>query len=38
MGERARLTINGSAVQALGEVQNSGYGVFRHRKRVARTS
>jgi hypothetical protein len=38
MGERAHLTINGGAVQALGAVQNTGYGVFRHRKRIARTS
>jgi hypothetical protein len=38
MGEGARLTIDGGAVQALGEVQNTGYGVFRHRKRIARTS
>ena len=25
MGERARVTIDGGAVQALGEVQNTGY-------------
>jgi hypothetical protein len=38
MGEHGRLTIDGGAVQALGEVQNTGYSIFRHRKGIARTS
>ena len=36
--ERARVAIDGGAVEALGEMQNAGHRVFRHRQRIARTS